>query len=260
MVVEGEMPLLPAAAILGDEEVTMKSTHAPAWAAMAAVTALLLACGSGSNSVGTGCSGLSQCCSMLSGAEVQACEGVVTTPGVTDMVCNATLAEFQAAGFCGGSAGSVDVGGGCSALSACCPDLPVSQNPTECITVANEGTAKACSESLATYQSAGYCEAEAGVPSSGSHYFCYFASLGACSLVPVVPGSNLSVAEQSCADVVVSCPTSGLAGCCSTSTSKSTFGGNTCYYEVDGAVPVMTGLESCKAGGGTWSTGLPPGW
>jgi hypothetical protein len=66
---------------------------------------------------------------------------------------------------CSGSAPypAVDDGGipsgvtGCAALTACCPELPVSEVPTECTAVAAGGTADACAESLASYQSAGYC-------------------------------------------------------------------------------------------------------
>jgi hypothetical protein len=46
---------------------------------------------------------------------------------------------------------------GCDELSACCSTLPVSGDPMACLTVAMEGTASACSESLATYRVAGYC-------------------------------------------------------------------------------------------------------
>jgi hypothetical protein len=47
---------------------------------------------------------------------------------------------------------------GCAALQACCPNLPSSQVPSECLTVVQEGTALACQDSLAGYRSAGYCE------------------------------------------------------------------------------------------------------
>jgi hypothetical protein len=57
----------------------------------------------------------------------------------------------------GGGGPDSDLAMGCEALTACCPTLPVSEDPMACLTVVMEGTTEACTESLATYQSAGYC-------------------------------------------------------------------------------------------------------
>jgi hypothetical protein len=52
---------------------------------------------------------------------------------------------------------------GCVALAACCHELPAAEDPTECLTDVQVGTASACSESLSMYQSAGYCKPDGGV-------------------------------------------------------------------------------------------------
>jgi len=54
----------------------------------------------------------------------------------------------------------------CTALAACCHELPVAQDPSGCLTDVQVGTASACSQSLSTYQMAGFCKADGG--SSGS--------------------------------------------------------------------------------------------
>jgi hypothetical protein len=137
----------------------------------------LFACGS-SNDDATGCSGLSACCAMLSGTESQLCQADVEMSGATDAACTQALMSLQNAGYCGslggtggtgdgdagGGGGGGDGAGGCAALSACCPNLPVSQNPMACLTVAMEGTAEACAESLATYEGAGYCSSGGSGP------------------------------------------------------------------------------------------------
>jgi hypothetical protein len=94
--------------------------------------------------------------------------------GALDQACASALTTLQNEGICSGGggggsgSGGVDGGGGgggpdgdlamgCAALTACCPTLPVSEDPMACLTVVMEGTTEACTESLATYQSAGYC-------------------------------------------------------------------------------------------------------
>jgi hypothetical protein len=197
-----------------------------------------LACGSSANDVGTGCGGLATCCSMLSGSQAQACEAFVSMNGVTDPACNQALAAIQSGGVCGGGA-SIDSGAvtGCAELSACCPDLPVAEDPMACLTVAQEGTDEACEESLRTYRAAGYCPAPpAQCPGNVEPEFpdgsCY---------VTVPPGSAVACVTAGECDfgmytraqclrcqgtVVSACPTSRLIGCCETSP-----GYGSCYYK-----------------------------
>jgi hypothetical protein len=61
--------------------------------------------------------------------------------------------------------GEIDDEGGsssCVALASCCANLPVNQSPSECVTVAQGGTAAACTESLVLYASDGFCGADGG--------------------------------------------------------------------------------------------------
>jgi hypothetical protein len=126
-----------------------------------------LGCAGGSNSVGTGCTGLSACCSMLPSDESAGCDAVASAPSVTASECDDALATYQNAGLCGGSegsgGGSADGGSGCGALSACCPNVPVAGDPAACAMVASDGTEEACQESLEAYQKAGYCASTAVV-------------------------------------------------------------------------------------------------
>ena len=91
----------------------------------------------------------------------EAARGVVGTLGDAggtasqgvDEDCSDVLSGYQSSGVCAGGGGA----SGCSGLSACCPDLPVMENPSECYTVASNGTDEACNESLQTYRESGYC-------------------------------------------------------------------------------------------------------
>jgi hypothetical protein len=132
------------------------------------------------------CGALSACCQELAGTEAQDCQSAIEGSGETEAECGQALQQFQTAGYCGGNAADRDGGGveggpakgnGCSALRACCPELPVSEDPTECLTVAGEGTTEACIESLATYQADGYClppdgGSDAMVTADGSKKSC----------------------------------------------------------------------------------------
>jgi hypothetical protein len=132
-----------------------------------------VACSSSSGSAETGCSGLTACCASLDGADQAACQSAVMMSGASDEACTDALMTLQHQGICaaeasgGDGSGGTDGGGGgrqdsdlpmgCGALSACCPTLPVAEDPMGCLTVAMEGTTEACTESLSTYQTAGYC-------------------------------------------------------------------------------------------------------
>ncbi len=108
---------------------------------------------------GTGCSGLSSCCSSLSAAEQPDCQAIVTE-GV-DTTCSAELSAFQTEGLCKGSSsssGSGSSGGtGCSGLSSCCSSLPSSE-ATGCQAIVSEGSDPTCSEELSAYQTDGLCK------------------------------------------------------------------------------------------------------
>jgi hypothetical protein len=81
--------------------------------------------------------------------------------GVTDSDCNAVLTSLMSAGSCGGGGKENPGDGGgateCAALSACCAILPAAEDPTECASVAMDGTAEACSATLVMFQRGGYC-------------------------------------------------------------------------------------------------------
>jgi hypothetical protein len=177
----------------------------------AAVVGLMggaIACAGSSNSVGTGCSGLSACCSMLPSDEVDGCQAVASAPEATDSDCNDALVTYQGAGFCagGGGAGSADSGAtGCGALSACCPSVPVAGDPAACAMVASDGTEEACQESLEAYQTAGYCSSGDTLCKPG---FC----MGGPTAIPVTQGcaslasccGTLSATEAEACDSIVS--------------------------------------------------------
>jgi hypothetical protein len=109
---------------------------------------------SGDDSTPTGCVGLAACCATLSGEEVESCEQEIAG-GASDSECQQALTGLQSTGVC---KNLVTVGAtGCAGLSACCNNLPVAENPTECMEVASNGTDQACNESLAAYAAEGYC-------------------------------------------------------------------------------------------------------
>jgi hypothetical protein len=116
-----------------------------------AVLAIAITACSGSSD--SGCSGLSACCATLIGPEAEACSDALAASQGVDEDCSDVLSGYQSSGVCAGGGGA----SGCSGLSACCPDLPVMENPSECYTVANNGTDEACNESLQTYRESGYC-------------------------------------------------------------------------------------------------------
>jgi hypothetical protein len=222
------------------------------------------ACSSSSGNIGTGCSGLSACCSTLSGGEAESCESTVSTTGITDAECNSVLTGFQNDGFCGGGGGGGGGGsgsGGCATLSSCCPNLPVSQDPSECLTVAKEGTDPACNESLATYQTAGYCESDAGAYLS---VFCLQTDESECT---VSYGSTVAQAMSNCdgvgreSVVVASCPTASLIGCCVLPPLRPNELGpiSTCYYTSDSGFSSSPSMDQsdCASAMGTWSSTVP---
>jgi hypothetical protein len=220
---------------------TMKSWRASVvLVVFAGLGAAALACRSSANDVGTGCSGLGTCCSMLSGSQAQACEAFVSMSGVTDPACDQALATLQAGGMCGGGGGIDSAAAtGCAGLSACCPELPVAEDPMACLTVAQEGTDEACEESLRTYRVAGYCPA----PPTQCAGNVFPDSPDAGCYVTVPPGSAVDCVTlgecdfgmytreqclQSEGKVVAACPTSRLIGCC-----ESSPGYGSCYYKGD---------------------------
>jgi hypothetical protein len=134
----------------------------------------IVACGSTSGQ-GAACDALAACCASLSGGEADTCEAALSSPGVSQATCTSALQPLVSSGICaaaagsdgGGGGGGGDGGSGCVALAACCPQLPVNADPTECMAVAMGGTSEACTESLSYYGRSGYCVL-AEVKGSGS--------------------------------------------------------------------------------------------
>jgi hypothetical protein len=233
-------------------------------ASLFGLAATTFACGS-SNDASTGCSGLSACCASLSGGEAATCQATINTDGVTDAECTQALNSLESAGYCGSTGGSGTGGGdtastdgggfasddaaspfemGCAALSTCCPTLPVAGDPMGCLTVAMEGTAEACAESLATYQSEGYCQAT-GIPTPGLHCLLTMGSLTACFTLSMNAGS----CPQGTA--VSACPTANLSGCCRDIPSGSE---SLSYCEYGAPSSSLSALESaCADSKGIWS-------
>jgi hypothetical protein len=174
-------------------------------AAVLGLTSGALGCAGSSNSVGTGCGGLSACCSMLPSDEVGGCQAVASAPEATDSDCNEALASYQGAGFCGATAGSsgADSGAtGCGALSACCPSVPVAGDPAACAMVASDGTEEACQESLEAYQRAGYCSSDVPLCPSG---FCTKGSSASPDCISLASCcGTLAGSEAEACDTVVS--------------------------------------------------------
>jgi hypothetical protein len=120
----------------------------------AAAFVIAVGCSSNNDDL-TGCAGLVACCATLSGAEAETCDEGVTASGGSDSLCQSALTDIENTGLCPSASNSGATG--CSALSNCCNSLPVAENPTECMEVANNGTDEACTESLSAYASGGYC-------------------------------------------------------------------------------------------------------
>lgn len=128
----------------------------------ASATAGPVTTGSGAGT-GTGCSGLSGCCSSLPSAEQAGCTTLVTEGN--ESVCSEELTAYQSSGYCGGSSGAGTStgsgtgtsGGGCSGLSGCCASLP-SAEQSGCNTIVTEGDDSVCSEELTAYQTDGLCK------------------------------------------------------------------------------------------------------
>jgi hypothetical protein len=125
----------------------------------AAAVVIALGCGSSDDSP-TGCAGLAACCATLSGAVAETCQEEITASGSSDSACQDVLSELENTGMCAGAGNGGATG--CAALSACCPNLPVDQNPSECMEVASNGTVEACTESLSAYAAGGYCAGAGG--------------------------------------------------------------------------------------------------
>jgi len=143
-----------------------------------------VACGSSSSPISLSCTALTLCCastyttecasiasvgnaSSCAAAETAYCQSFSSGTGSS----SSTLSGFSSSSLSGFSSSSLSgfsssttsaFGTGCVALTACCPSLPVTEDPTECDAVASGGTASACELSLATYQSAGYCSTSSG--------------------------------------------------------------------------------------------------
>jgi hypothetical protein len=235
------------------------------------------ACGGSNANDDTGCTGLSACCATLSGEDAEQCKAAVDGAGATDAQCTQALNLWKSSGVCGGGGSDGTDGGGkggddhavpsasgCAALSDCCPDLPVLQDPMACLTVAKEGTAKACEESLATYISAGYCAPDAGPPQvtvdaspgdegvrcheltgTGSSEVCAFVE----SSMTGFSCSALGMLESG------SCPSNGLFGCCITvQTMGLLVTSAACYYSATTGGSAET---QCTGSGKSWATTAP---
>jgi hypothetical protein len=121
------------------------------------------------------------------------------------------------------SDGGQHAGAGCATLKACCPNLPASQDPTECLTVADEGTSEACGISVAAYQTAGLCVdgglrlpvmAEAGTSALGS--MCIGSGNGADGLACCATGNDDCTGDYDC------CGGSCMGGACTSIGSDCT--------------------------------------
>ena len=136
----------------------------------------IVACGSTSgDGQGAACDALAACCASLSGGVADTCKAALSSPGVSQATCISALQTLESSGVCaaaggsdGGGGGGGDGGSGCVALAACCPQLPVNADPTECMAVAMGGTSEACTESLSYYGRSGYCVLAAGGMNSPS--------------------------------------------------------------------------------------------
>jgi hypothetical protein len=98
-------------------------------------------------STGTGCAGLMDCCSSLSGTEQTGCNDEVTAADGSDTVCTEAISVY-----CPGTSTGDDDGGttgaGCTALEDCCAS---SSAPASCEAVVNLDNDTECTESMTLY-------------------------------------------------------------------------------------------------------------
>ncbi len=240
------------------------------------------ACGSGG---GGACDALSACCASLAGAEAQECSDAISQSGATNAQCAMVLSSYQSVCKSSGSAsgGSVPFGSGgeggvptdpCASLTTCCPNVPVAGDPMACMTVAMDGTAKACLESLESYASAGYCSGPTGPkvleevdggsgsggevdsgPLGGGLTTCFeltgTGSEMSCEEI-MAPGADCSTLAPTALNGV--CPTTGLYGCCVQPVSS---GMGAAVAECVYSERVGMALESNCLAPGHWQTTAP---
>lgn len=242
---------------------------------LALLTATALACG-GSSDATVGCNALSACCSTLSSVEAQSCQTSLAMQGVTDALCTQALMSIQSAGLCGGVGTSAAADGGaeggprtgCTALGACCPELPASEVPQSCLTVVMEGTAGACAESLVQYQSDGYCVADAGPPDASlDSRSDAAASAGSVNCLVTTSGVEECIGLRSttidaaiCSPLggtsVSACPAANRSGCCEDipeGDAGSVLGIRLiCFYDLPSS-DTSTEQSTCASMRGTWS-------
>ena len=238
---------------------------------------------------GGACDALSACCASLAGAQAQECSNAISQSGATDAQCAMVLSTYQSAGACkssgSASGGSVSFNPGgeggiptdpCASLTTCCPNVPVAGDPMACMTVAMDGTAKACLESLESYASAGYCagptspilavgsndggsgsgvEVDSGTSYGGGSTTCFeltgTGSEMSCLQI-MTPGAECTTLAAKAMNGV--CPTTGLYGCCVQPVSS---GMGTVEAECVYSERVAMALESHCAAPGYWQTTAP---
>lgn len=246
------------------------------------------ACGSGG---GSACDALSACCASLGGPEANECSNAISQSGASNAQCATVLSTYpsckSSGSASGGSAPSNPDGDGeggiptdpCASLTTCCPNVPVAGDPMACATVAMDGTAKACLESLETYVSAGYCTGPAeptfkvgsnevdGGSGSGGEVDSGGLSGGGLTTCFEVTGTG---SEMSCEQVMApgaecaalapkatsgACPPTGLYGCCvqPVSSSMGTVITAECVY----SERVAMALESNCPAPAHWQTSAP---
>ncbi len=164
---------------------------------------------------GSGCSGLSSCCSLLPSEEQAGCNNLVTEGD--DATCSAELTAYQDDSLCGGKAtgptsgsgtGTSGGGSGCSGLSSCCSSLP-SEEQAGCNELVTEGDDATCSAELTAYQDDSLCGG-GSTTSSGSGTGTSTGS-GGCSALSSCCSSLPSEEQAGCNDLV----TEGNAAECS---------------------------------------------
>jgi hypothetical protein len=208
---------------------------------LASFAVVCLACvPTGGGSGGGGAGGAGACCS-LSGSGVTACS-CDPVGGLASCVSTTTVTA-SIVSSCGNATAT-----GCPALSSCCPNLPASEDPTECVEVANNGTDMACSTSLSMYQLAGYCPPDAG--SLFSSLACERGVAGATSTCGTALSGDPCNAPGE--QLVPSCPTTALIGCCSKGAGDTA--AYVCFY---GNAAALDYSMACTEGAGTWSATLP---
>jgi len=112
---------------------------------------------------GTGCSGLSTCCSSVPSADQASCTALVGEKD--DTACDQLIEGYQSAGYCSGlstgggssSSSTTSGSGSCSTLSGCCSGLPAADT-SSCQQLAGDNDESACAEAVTGFQAAGYCK------------------------------------------------------------------------------------------------------